>query len=405
MNDENASMAAVNRDKDTQLQALMDRGNVLIRERRAEQALSVFSEYLSHKPDSAAAYTNIGAALNLLGRFEDGIANLRRALEINPHVHVATWNLGIAMLALGRYNEGWPNYEVRTSKIIPQPTLPFPAWRGESLRGKSFMLCPEQGHGDYIQFVRYSALLKDLGVSHLTIACHEALRDLLGTAAGVDEVVTKNDQLRLHDYWLFPMSLPLHFRTTLDTIPAGIPYLHSRQDRREYWHQRLPEGELKIGLVWKGKPDHTNDVRRSLPNLSALAPLWQVPGISFVSLQKGAGEDEAVASQLPLTHLGGDLRDFADTAAIVEQLDLVICVDTAIAHVAGALGKPCWVILPAIGSDWRWLRDRSDSPWYPRTHRLFRQQRSGEWGDVICDIVGELRKISARAQHSSLTHQ
>jgi hypothetical protein len=225
------------------------------------------------------------------------------------------------------------------------------------------------------------------------LLCSPSLKPLLETVACVDAVITDAASIASHDYWSFPLSLPLHFGTTINTIPNALPYLHALPERLEHWHDRLPNKGAKVGLVWKGSALHKNDAYRSLPGLTTLAPLWSVPGVTFVSLQKGQAEDEAVesAADQPLIHLGTDIVDFADTAAIVAQLDLVICVDTAIAHVAGALNKPCWALLPALGTDWRWLLERSDTPWYPGTMRLFRQAKPGDWTETIRDVTKALR--------------
>ncbi len=347
------------------------------------------------QPPDAEVHTNIASICNNMGQFVEAMTSCRRALGIRRDFHPAIWNSAIALLGQGRYSEGWPCYEIRSvlkeNRIVIVPQLPFPGWRGEPLQGKSLLLWPEQGAGDYVQFIRYAQLLKARGLARLTIRCPAPLRDLLATAVGVDEVITDAGPVPPHDYWSFPLSLPLRLGTTLESIPATLPYLRAPPDRREHWRTRLPVGGLKIGLVWSGNPGHRNDANRSLPGLDTLRPLWSVPGISFVSLQKGAAEEEAATSSLPIVHLGSDIRDFADTAAIVDQLDLVICVDTAVAHVAGALGKPCWVLLPAIGCDWRWLRDRSDSPWYPGAMRLFRQKERGDWSSVIDEVAAALR--------------
>jgi len=191
------------------------------------------------------------------------------------------------------------------------------------------------------------------------------------------------------------MSLPLHFNTTIDTIPNQLPYLHSPQTEQDNWKNKLPQG-INIGLVWKGNAAHKNDKNRSLPSIETLKPLWDLnnqfkeKNINFISLQKGAGEDEAnnPPTDQPLIHLGADIQDFSDTAAIVAQLDLIICVDTAIAHLAGSLNTPCWVML-SHNADWRWLLDREDSPWYPNM-RLFRQTTHGDWGEVVARMVERL---------------
>ena len=214
--------------------------------------------------------------------------------------------------------------------------------------------------------------------------------------AGVDTVLTRDQSIPAHDYWILPGSLPGLFQSDLDTIPNALPYLAADPQRLAYWQGRLPVASCRVGLVWKGAAAHKNDQRRSLPSLATLAPLWQIPGVAFISLQKGQGEDEAAAAQgsasPPITALGADIRDFADTAAIVAQLDLVICVDTAIAHLAGALNKPCWVLLPAFNTDWRWLLDRNDTPWYPKALRLFRQSRIDDWQDCLDAVTVALRE-------------
>jgi hypothetical protein len=196
------------------------------------------------------------------------------------------------------------------------------------------------------------------------------------------------------DFWCYPLSLPLIFGTTLDNLPATIPYLRAEPERVLRWAAKVPQATLRVGLAWKGSSTHKNDGNRSLPSLAILAPLWSVPGIAFVSLQKGAGEDEAslAAAHQPLTHLGSAIADFADSAAILSQLDLLICVDTAVAQLAGALGTPCWVLLPDYGTDWRWLEDRNDSPWYPEVMRLFRQSADGDWAGVIARVVEALHE-------------
>jgi Flp pilus assembly protein TadD len=356
-------------------------------------AIDSFRRAIEIDPAYADAYSYLGNSLRTVGQLDAALISSHQALSIKPDCHTATLNIGLTLLALGRYSEGWPCYEMRSiirEKTTVASPVSIPPWRGESLHGKSLLLWPEQGFGDYIQFIRYASLLKDRGVSRLTIRCPAPLRDLLATAAGVDDVITDADPVPPHDYWSFPLSLPLHFGTTLESIPAA-PYLRSLPERRERWRNRLPLGGFKVGLVWKGSSAHSNDTHRSLPSLNALRPLWRIPGITFVSLQKGAGEEDVGASGLPIAHLGSDIRDFADTAAIIDQLDLVICVDTAIAHVTGALGKPCWVLLPAIGCDWRWLQGRSDSPWYPHVLRLFRQKEQGDWSSVIDEVAIALR--------------
>ena len=374
-------------------------GNTLQALGQNKDAVACFSRALEINPDYAEAHYNLGIALQDLGQCEDAVACYQRALAINPDFAEADLNLSLLLLSLGQYAEAWPKYEARyhrnfNVRNVFSPDVSFPQWQGEPLTGKSLVVWPERGFGDEIQFARYIPMLKNRGVSRITLVCISPLKALLGMLEGVDAVVTQTDaaSLPIHDYWAFSMSLPLHFATTVETIPAKLPYLSAPPERLNRWRSRLPMGGLKVGLVWKGNAVHKNDANRSLPGLSTLAPLWSVPGVTFISLQKGQGEDEAATPPVsqPILDLGPDILDFADTAAIVAQLDLVICIDTSIAHLAGALGKPCWVLLPAIGVDWRWLHERTDSPWYPGVMRLFRQSKAGDWAETISEATQAL---------------
>jgi hypothetical protein len=212
---------------------------------------------------------------------------------------------------------------------------------------------------------------------------------------GLDIVCSFDEALapQPFDYWMPLLSAPHHLGTRADTVPARLPYLHAEPARRARWANHLPVTQaLRVGLVWKGNPQFENDCDRSLPHLQTLEPLWSIPGIQWISLQKGAGEDEVAErqTQQPLTALGSRMQDFADAAAIVTQLDLVITVDTAMAHLAGALGKPCWLLLPWYMTDWRWGTSGTQSIWYPDAMRLFRQSREGDWTPVIAELTRAL---------------
>jgi hypothetical protein len=262
------------------------------------------------------------------------------------------------------------------------------------LTGKSIVICPEQGYGDQMQFVRYIPLLKGMGASRVTLVCRPALAQLFETA-GADIVYSaEQDMVAIaeHDFWTFPVSLPFCCRTTLETLPATVPYLSACEDRKQYWAPKLPGG-FRIGLVWQGNPEQKNNSNRSLPGLETLQLLWRTKGVSFVSLQKGTGAEEAAhpPAHQPLVDLGAEIRDFADTAAIIEQLDLVITVCTSVAHLTGALGKKCWVLL-AWQADWRWFVDRQDSPWYPSI-QLFRQTKAGDWSGPVNEIAQQLSRL------------
>lgn len=336
-------------------------------------------------PDSAAAWSNFGVLLASLQREDEAERCQRTALACDPAYGRARFNLSYLLLRQGRYAEGWACLEARPW-AQPPAGIDCPRWQAETLAGKALLILPEGGHGDMIQFCRYLPLLKAQGAARITLVCHPALRALLATLAGVDAVVAADGALPSgHDYWCYPLSLPHLCGTDLASIPATIPYLHALPERLARWAPQLPATGLRVGLAWRGNPAFENDADRSLPTLGLLAPLGDIAGVCWVSLQKGAGAEEAHAAApgLALTDLGAAIDDFADTAAIVAQLDLVICVDSAVAHLAGALGTPCWVLLPDYKTDWRWLTARDDTPWYPQRMRLLRQPRAGDWAAVI----------------------
>lgn len=377
--------------------------NLLASQQRDAEAEQLYRQAIVLKPISAIAYSNLGTMLMNCQRFDEAELCFRQAMTLQPDYLLARHNLALLLLSLGRFSEGWGYYEARTNTGTTTPELACPQWQGESLAGKSLLVWPEQGLGDMMQFTRYVPILKEQGATYITLVCHPPLKSLMTTLAGVDKVVAIGDMgvLPTHDYWTFPLSFPLHCKTGLETIPAHLPYLHAQPQRLAKWLPHLPQQGFRVGLVWKGNPLHENDRHRSLPGLANLAPLWSVPGVTFISLQKGADED--VAQQpgptQPLRHLGSAVADLADSAAIIAQLDLLICVDTAVAHLAGALGKDCWVLLPAYKTDWRWMQTRHDTPWYPGALRLFRQQHKekGEWTALIAEVTHALMEKVAEA--------
>jgi hypothetical protein len=329
----------------------------------------------------------------------------RAAMALDEGYAMARYNLSYLLLRQGRFEEGWTCLEARNWYAAWAAKLDCPRWQGESVVGKSILIGYEPGHGDMIQYCRYAAVLKQKGAATITLICHPALKALFTTLDGVDTVLSFDDQMPSSglDFWTPPLSIPYYCKTRLDSIPAKIPYLHAESKRIEKWAALLPKDGLRVGLVWKGNPLFDNDTDRSLPSLGVLAPLGSVGGVNFISLQKGAGEDEAMQPPdgLHLIHLGSQLTDFADTAAVIANLDLVICVDTAVAHLTGALGKPCWVMLPDYKTDWRWLTERTDSPWYPGTMRLFRQATMGDWNKVVGELVAALKMLTTGLRGSN----
>ena len=377
------------------------RGNVLKAQGRLQEAEQAYRHALVGQPDFYDALNNLGALL-MPDRPDEAEAAYREAMRLDPGNATARWNLSLLLLRRGRMQEGWPLHEARFDVSLPQlvtraPELGFPPWKGEALAGRSIIVVGEQGFGDEVQLARYVQLLRQRGAARVSLQCKTALKPLLVTTTGVDAVYGGAERFDTHDYWALAFSLPGLLGTTLETIPARLPYLSADPERVRAWEHRIPVAKRRIGLVWKGSAGHGNDLNRSLPDLQALAPLWPAcEDAAFASLQKGQGEDEAARAgpEQPIVDLAPGIADFADTAAILAQLDLLICVDTSTAHVAGALGRPCWVLLPAVGCDWRWLTEREDSPWYPGVMRLFRQAPGEPWAAVVERVAQALRAWS-----------
>ena len=369
-------------------------GNVLQQSDRPQEAADMYRQALAVNPDAAPSHYNLATALRALDRLHEAEPHYRRALELKPDYFDAQFGLGTLLLSLGRFEEGWRLFESRYAlprfvHCRTKATIPLPQWQGESLAGRSLLVWQEDGLGDVIQFGRYLPLLKAAGAARIDMVCVESLHPLFAGVEGLDALLTHEAAAAKYgdyDCWTSLLSAPMHVGTTVDTIPAAH-YLHIDDARAAHWRDRLaalPPGP-RIGLVWKGNPRHHNDAHRSLNSLALLLPLWSIPRATFISLQKGRDEDEAQQPHAyqPLLALGHELADFADTAALIAQLDLVVCVDTSTAHLAGSLGKPCWVLLPHHDPDWRWLDGRSDSPWYPGTMRVFRQPRAGNWSAPV----------------------
>lgn len=379
-------------------------GNSLKDNGQLDEAVAVFHQCIALRPDFEDAYTNLGAAFYELGRSDDGIVAYERAIHIKPNCPNANFSLANMLLLKGAFLEGWMKYEWRFNgdkPVIMPREFSKPVWTGDNLAGKTILLYGEQGLGDQIQFSRYASLLASGGARVILETTPELTR-LLRTVPGVAQVIAMGDDLPNYDYHLSMMSAPYRCATTLDTIPLNIPYVSADATQAKSWLDRLTcfKG-IKVGLVWAGAPrlhhrtSHAIDRRRSM-TLAQMTPLLDLPGVTFISLQKGAASaqlDTFTAAVRPHDWMG-QMNDYADTAALVANLDLVITVDTSVAHLAGALGKPVW-ILSRFDGCWRWLLDRDDSPWYP-TARLFRQPAPGDWETVIEKIGCELRRLAKR---------
>ena len=375
-------------------QTWVNLAGVLLLLRQLDEAEMACAQALRLRRDDPAAWCNLGAVYARMGLELESEEACREAIHLEAGHAKARFNLAYLLLRQGRWEEGWAQFESRDWYAALERQLHCPRWQGEPLAGRSVLVGFEAGHGDMLQFGRYCAELKTRGAGRVTLLCHPPLKRLLATLPGVDTLVAFDEDVPPTDCWTPLLSLPALCQTRLDTVPATLPYLHAEPALLAAWAPRLPTTGLRVGLVWKGNPKFENDAERSLPHLDTLQPLADVAGISFISLQKGAGEDET--APWLATSLGAQIQDFADTAAIVAQLDLLISVDTAVAHLAGALGKPCWVLLPGYLTDWRWLTERSDSPWYPEVMRLFRQPAGGGWGPVVEAVAAELHAFAAR---------
>jgi tetratricopeptide (TPR) repeat protein/precorrin-6B methylase 2 len=345
--------------------------------------------------DDATAFTSLAIALTENGRNPEALIVYERNLPRFPIVD-GHYAYALALLRAGRLLEGWRHYEFRwlrhDAKTPKQAGLAGPLWSGQALRGKTILIHVEQGFGDVIQFVRYAPQVKALGGTVL-LRVARPMKALMKDIGGVDRVLDRDEVIPAYDFYTNLLSLPRILGTTLDTIPAEPSYIQADSTRVQRWRARLPiEGLLRVGLVWAGNPEHPNDRFRSMA-LSMLRPILEVGGVRFVSLQKGFGAEQATGEVLAGVNwldVGSELEDFSDTAAVISELDLVLCVDTAVAHLAGALGKPVWVMLPQP-ADFRWLEGRDDSPWYP-TLRLFRQSQRDDWADVVARVKAALEE-------------
>jgi Tfp pilus assembly protein PilF len=374
------------------LQAHLHLGALLASQKRFTEAEILYREALQIDPQSPAALSNLGVLLACVQRDEEAERCYRHALACDPGYRNASFNFAYLLLRQGRLDEGWAAFEARDWYDRLERFFEVRRWHGEALTGKSLMIGFEGGHGDMLQFCRYAAVAKSLGAAHIALVCHPALKTLLARAAAIDTVYGYDEDVPTTgwDYWTPPLSFPWVLGTHLDTIPASLPYLHADPGKVAAFAPMMarPGRRLRVGLAWQGNPRFENDSERSLATVDVLAPLFALDAC-FFSLQKGAGQLDA--AHPAITDMAAHIIDFDDTAAVVAQLDLVITVDSAVAHLAGALGTPCWVLLPAFKTDWRWLTERTDSPWYPGVMRLFRQTEAGDWTAVVAAMAAAFR--------------
>ncbi|HUT09034.1 MAG TPA: FkbM family methyltransferase [Thermoguttaceae bacterium] len=371
-------------------------GNTLRMQRRLDESIACLDAALKLKPDYVNAYKNKGTALAWAGRLDEAVQSYQQALDHGPEDAETHKNLGVIRLLQGRFEEGWREYEWwRKMHRTFRPVTGQPAWDGSPLDGKTILLVGEQGFGDTIHFIRYAAVLKQRFDCRVVALCPKPLLPLLKSFQAIDELVPTGSNPPAFDTYVPLLSIPGIFNDNLDTFPADVPYLFPDDRLVEKWKAELAGyGGLKIGIAWQGNPGYEADCFRSVP-LAEFAPLGKLSGIRLLSLQKGAGVEQldALAGCLDVVDWGDRLdRDsgpFMDTAAILKNLDLVITPDMALAHVAGALGVPVWLVLSYV-PHWPWQLEREDTPWYP-TMRLFRQPEMDDWPSVFRRIAEELK--------------
>jgi tetratricopeptide (TPR) repeat protein len=369
---------------------------------RYDEALAAGNKALAMAPDDPQTLTNLAILHYARLELDRTMELCERALKLDPKLPSAHFELSEALLLRGEFERGWDEYEWRyqipgAGKLMPKTDRP--QWDGKPLGNATLMLVADQGFGDAIQFCRYIPWAAERA-PNLVVACSPELRPIIEQQPGV---------LRTFDRWELagpfaaycPLTgLPRLAKTRLETIPADVPYLAAEPALIERWRQRLsalvPAGHKRVGIVWAGRPTHNNDRNRSVP-LSTFAPLGQIPGVSLLSLQKGPGQAQIAKyfGRAPLISLGPELDNYRDTMAVLDQLDLIVTVDTSVGHLAAAMGRPVWIMLP-YAPDWRWLLQREDSPWYPSL-RLFRQSEPKRWDDVMERVTIALRREAAGA--------
>lgn len=403
-------------------------GLIAYQVKKYEPALEYVSKAVKLKPYSSTYIGNLGMIYEALGNEEESTKNFHKALKINPtyaNAHLAHynlgifykdkenilkslehynkaielknnfseayWNRGLLFLLLGKYENGWKDYEHRFKKRDSTDSRIFnkPRWDGSSLN-KKILIVTEQGFGDNIQFIRYLKLIKEKEM-HIILECKKELINLFKSMPEIDEVIEKENNTIPNinfDYYVHLMSLPKIFNTNLQTIPNEFPYIKADPTLSNKFKKITNSNKFKIGIVWSGNPKQEDNKKRSI-NPNHFYQLSDIPNIKLISLQKGEASKQLTNKNI--LNLEKEIKDFADTSAIIENLDLIISVDTSVAHLAGAMNKPTWTLLTSIPS-WQWLLNRKDSPWYP-SMRLFRQKKQGSWNSVFNEVKDELRNI------------
>jgi tetratricopeptide (TPR) repeat protein len=355
------------------------------------EAIVAYKKAIELNPHMPEIYDKLSLALIEKGQYEEALICSKKAIELNPHLHSAHWNIALMHLLHGNFDEGWKGFEHRSNKeeMSTRLNLIKPIWNGSDITGQTILLIAEYGLGDTIHFIRYASLLAQQDVNVICV-CQNELSALLKKADGISLIIPVGEAIPEFNVYSPLLSLPSVFKTTVESIPSKVPYIYADPSEVQKWQDRLRNaiGRIKVGLVWAGLFPEKKSVSFDL-----FSPLLKLDNITFYSLQKG--EASVQTKHFPrgvnFIDFTDAIEDLSDTAAVIMNLDLVISVDTSVAHLAGALAKPVWNLLP-FSPDWRWMLNREDSPWYP-TMRLFRQPAPGDWGSVIAKVEDELLKL------------
>lgn len=365
------------------IEQLVDAGNQCREQNKPLDALNFYAQAFINEPDSFSAWNNYGNVLRECGRPDRAIAFLQNALAIAPNQPTANFNLAVAMLLLGNYEQGWQQYETRWQFEHLDGLLPNfkqPRWEGQDLKNKTILILGEQGHGDTIQFVRFINNLLDLG-ARVKLQVNSSLQSLFSDSKF--EVFNPEDHVGDFDYWSPIMSLPRILKVTVDNLQQNLQYIGADSKSIKFWQEKLGlKKKLRVGFCWSGRRDTWINRHKGMPFVEMLTLIKKNPDYEWINLQIDCSPDEEqILIAAGVNVYPGSISSFADTAGLIHHLDVVLSVDTAVAHLSGALGRPTWVMLNAYALDWRWLLNRDDSPWYPSA-RLFRQPRMGDWASV-----------------------
>lgn len=374
---------------------LIETGNSF-RDTQPAESLKYYAQAFITDPECIAAWNNYGNVVREMGYPERAVPFLQHAIALNPEYITAHFNLAVCYLMLGRYSDGWPLYEIREHYEHLAGTFPKfeqPRWRGEDLKGKIIYIMGEQGHGDNIQFIRFVKLVESLG-AQIKISTTAGLASLFQFNFPNAQVLNYDEPIGYFDYWSPIMSLPIGLHVTLENLSRNLQYLWPKKIKEHEWRQFLgPKTKTRIGIQWSGRRDAWLNQHKGMPLETMLELVKKFPNCDWINLQVDADANESsLLDSVGVKQFPGTIRNFEDAAALIANLDLIISVDTAVAHLSGSIGRPTWICLPKFAVDWRWQQNKRDCPWYPSA-RLFRQDEFHNWSNVISSLESNLLKF------------